>query len=91
MFWRQLPLRGGDRRLHVLRGGVMFRLERELNGDVGAAQRIRRSHLVDACDGRELLFQRSRDADAIVSGLAPGSDAFTVIVGKVNVRKIADR
>ena len=87
----QITLRLGDHRLHVLRGGVNVAREGELQSDVGYAKKAGRGHLVDACDGRELLLQGHRDRAC--HGFRAGarlSDGYQN-GRKINVWKIADR
>ena len=71
-----------DGRLHVLRGGVDIAVEGELDGDRRAALRVRRAHLT----AMPAMVENSRSSgvateDAMVSGLAPGNDACTWMVG----------
>src|SRR3989441_630140 len=57
---RELAQSLGDRRLHVLRGGVDIAVQGELQRDARAAEARRRGHLVHAGDGRELFLERRR-------------------------------
>src|SRR5439155_24446298 len=54
----QLPQRLGDRRLHVLGGGVDVAGQRELQRDRRPADGARGRHRVEPRDRRELLFER---------------------------------
>src|SRR5439155_26002060 len=53
---RQLARGGGNRRIHVLCGGVDVAVERELQRDARRPLARYRAHLVDAGDGGELLL-----------------------------------
>jgi hypothetical protein len=82
---RQLARRLRDHRVDVLRRGVDVAAQVELQRDVRAALRAGGVDRVEAGDCRELLLERQRDGDAIVSGLAPGRPAPTWMVGKSTV------
>ena len=80
---RQLPRRRGDRRLHVLRGGVDVAVEIELQRDVACCPAM----LVEVIESRPAIVENCFSSgvatdEAIVSGLAPGRLALTWIVGK---------
>ena len=73
----------GDGGLHVLRGGVEVAVEVELQRDAASI----RATLDEVIESRPAMVENCRSsgvatAEAIVSGLAPGSDAVTWIVGK---------
>ena len=71
-----------DRGLHIARGAVDVAIEVELQNDVGRAQRAGRSHLGHAGDAAQLPLERRRHRRRHILGLAPGSDADTLMVGK---------
>jgi hypothetical protein len=79
---RQIAARRVDGGLHVARGRVDVAVQVELQGDAGRAQAARRGHLGDRRDAAELALERRGHRGAMVSGLAPGSDALTEMVGK---------
>ncbi len=57
---RELAAGGGDRRLHVARGGVDVAIQVELQRDRRAAERARRRHLGEPRDAPEAPLERRR-------------------------------
>jgi hypothetical protein len=79
---RQQGRRLGDGGLHVLGGRVDAASQGERDGDLGTP-----SALVDVIESMPAIVVNCRSsgvatAEAIVSGLAPGNDAVTWMVGK---------
>ena len=80
---RQLPARGIDRGLHVVRGGIDVAVEIELDGDRRSSRaRSSRSSAQRRGSARTAVSSGCATADAMVSGPAPGKLAETWMVGK---------
>jgi hypothetical protein len=72
--------------MHVAGCAVDVAVEIELQRDGGGAEPACRGHLREAGDRRKLLLEGD---EAIVSGLAPGNVAETVMVGKSTIGSAA--
>ena len=79
---RQLAAGGGDRGLHVLRGGIDVAVEVELQRDRGRPERAGRGHLRDAGDLGELALERRRDRGGHGVRAGAGKLGRHLMVGK---------
>ena len=87
----QRARRGGDRRLHVLRGGVDVAVERELQRDGRQAVRGDRGHRVDAGNRRELLLQRRSDRRGHRVRVRAGELRLHLDSREIDIRQRVDR
>jgi hypothetical protein len=78
-----------DCSLNVTSDPIDVTAQIELHGDAGRAQAARRCHLSEARNGGNFCSSGVATEDAIVSGLAPGNAAVTLMVGKSTVGSAA--
>src|SRR5262249_29220948 len=80
-----------DGGLHVLRRRVNVAVQTELNGDLHAAERTGRGHVVYPGDGGELLLERRGDSRRHRLRVGPGQRGRDLDGREIDVRQIVYR